>query len=97
MLLYDFSSGTDYSAPFASPSGPGPYNDYGPSVGGGYGMGGGGSFAAGPQAPSSMMGGTFAGQNLLNDPMANMAMQYGHTLAGQGSEYMTKNVNANKY
>ena len=34
----------------------------------------------------------FSGQQLLNDPMANMAMSYGQTLADQGTEYVHKNV-----
>ena len=34
----------------------------------------------------------FAGQQLLNDPMANIAMSYGQTLADQGTEYVHKNV-----
>ena len=28
----------------------------------------------------------------MQDPMANMAMQYGQSLAGQGKEYVNKNV-----
>ncbi|XP_005097008.1 protein YIF1B-B [Aplysia californica] len=34
----------------------------------------------------------FPGQQLLNDPMANMAMQYGQQLAGQGKDIVNKNV-----
>jgi len=34
----------------------------------------------------------FPGQNLMNDPMANMAMQYGSSLADQGKDYVNKNV-----
>lgn len=34
----------------------------------------------------------FPGQQVLNDPMANMAVQYGQSLAGQGKEYMKENV-----
>jgi hypothetical protein len=34
----------------------------------------------------------YMGQNYLNDPMANMAMQYGQTLAHQGQDYVHKNV-----
>ena len=38
-------------------------------------------------------GGNFPGSNFLNDPMvANMAMQYGQSLAGQGKEMLEKNV-----
>lgn len=29
---------------------------------------------------------------LFNDPMANMAVKYGSTLADQGKEYVTQNV-----
>ena len=34
----------------------------------------------------------FSGQQLLNDPMANIAMSYGQTLADQGTDYVHKNV-----
>lgn len=34
----------------------------------------------------------FPGQQYLNDPMANMAMQYGTNLADQGKDMLTKNV-----
>lgn len=34
----------------------------------------------------------FPGQQYLNDPMANMAMQYGSQLAGQGKDIVNKNV-----
>ena len=34
----------------------------------------------------------FPGQQFLNDPMANMAMQYGTSLAGQGKDIVHKNV-----
>ncbi|XP_064601603.1 protein YIF1B-B-like isoform X2 [Liolophura sinensis] len=34
----------------------------------------------------------YPGQQVLNDPMANMAVQYGQTLAGQGKEYMKENL-----
>jgi len=33
-----------------------------------------------------------SGQQILNDPMANIAMSYGQTLADQGTEYVHKNV-----
>lgn len=40
---------------------------------------------------SSGMG--FPGQQLLNDPhMANMAVQYGQTLAGQGTDLLNRNI-----
>jgi len=34
----------------------------------------------------------FPGQPFMSGPVADMAMQYGHTLAGQGTEYVHKNV-----
>ena len=34
----------------------------------------------------------FAGQQFLNDPMASMAVQYGHNIAEQGKDYVHKNV-----
>ncbi|KAI0222770.1 Protein YIF1B-B [Lamellibrachia satsuma] len=34
----------------------------------------------------------FSGQQLLNDPMANIAMSYGQTLADQGTDYVHKNI-----
>jgi len=40
----------------------------------------------------NMPPGSFPGQNLINDPMANMAMQYGQSLAGHGKEILEKNV-----
>jgi len=43
-----------------------------------------------PQAPG--WGPQFAGQQIFNDPMANMAMQYGSSLAGQGKDIVSKNV-----
>ncbi|KAL8613751.1 hypothetical protein ACOMHN_029608 [Nucella lapillus] len=36
--------------------------------------------------------GQFPGQQLFQDPMANMAMQYGTTLADQGKDYVHKNL-----
>lgn len=41
----------------------------------------------GPQPTMS-----FPGEQILNDPMASMAVQYGSSLAGQGKEYMHKNL-----
>ncbi|XP_041351456.1 protein YIF1B-A-like isoform X2 [Gigantopelta aegis] len=35
---------------------------------------------------------SFPGQQVLNDPMASMAMQYGTSLAGQGKELLNKNI-----
>ncbi|ESO05181.1 hypothetical protein HELRODRAFT_111184 [Helobdella robusta] len=35
---------------------------------------------------------SYPGQQLFNDPMANMAMQYGQTLAGQGTDLLNKNI-----
>ncbi|BFZ07472.1 hypothetical protein BsWGS_10511 [Bradybaena similaris] len=34
----------------------------------------------------------FPGQQLLSDPVTNMAMQYGHALAGQGKELVNQNI-----
>lgn len=34
----------------------------------------------------------YPGQNLMNDPMANMAMQYGASLADQGKDVVEKQV-----
>jgi len=34
----------------------------------------------------------FPGQPFMSGPVANMAVQYGHTLAGQGTEFVHKNV-----
>ncbi|KAK3093589.1 hypothetical protein FSP39_017809 [Pinctada imbricata] len=34
----------------------------------------------------------FPGSQFVNDPMANMAMQYGTSLADQGSQYVHKNI-----
>ena len=42
--------------------------------------------------PPSGGGHQFAGQEFLNDPMANMAMQYGTNLAGQGKEMLQSKV-----
>jgi len=41
----------------------------------------------GPQPTMS-----FPGEQILNDPMASMAVQYGSSLADQGKEYMHKNI-----
>jgi hypothetical protein len=40
-------------------------------------------------------GGYGAPAQFMQDPMANMAMQYGQSLAGQGKEYVHKNVCTN--
>lgn len=47
-----------------------------------------------PQQPYGMQQQqqAFPGSNVFADPMANMAMQYGQTLAGQGKEILEKNV-----
>ena len=42
----------------------------------------------GPQQPMP----NFPGQQYLNDPMANVALQYGTTIADQGKDYLHKNV-----
>jgi len=43
---------------------------------------------------SSQVGGgvMFSGQPFISGPVADMAVQYGHTLAGQGTEFVHKNV-----
>lgn len=41
---------------------------------------------SGPQAAG------FPGQSILSDPMSNLAMAYGSSLASQGREMMDKNV-----
>lgn len=43
--------------------------------------------SAGPEQPWNQYG-----QQILNDPMANMAMQYGSSLAGQGKDLVNKNL-----
>ena len=45
-----------------------------------------------PQQPGPQGAPAFPGQQYLSDPMANMAMQYGGTLADQGKEYVQQNV-----
>ena len=45
-----------------------------------------------PWGQQQFGGEQFPGQQYLNDPMANMAMQYGTSLAGQGKEMVHKNV-----
>lgn len=42
---------------------------------------------AGPESAA------YPGQSLLSDPMSNLAMAYGSSLASQGKEMMDKNVN----
>jgi hypothetical protein len=42
--------------------------------------------------PPQSGGMAFPGQQLLNDPMANMAVHYGQALADQGTEYVHKNI-----
>lgn len=46
-----------------------------------------------PGQPGAAM---FPGQQYMSDPMANMAMQYGGTLADQGKEYVQQNVSLGK-
>ena len=36
----------------------------------------------------------FPGQPFMSGPVADMAVQYGHTLAGQGTEFVHKNVSS---
>lgn len=38
----------------------------------------------------------FNAAQLTNDPMANMALQYGSSLATQGKDYVDKNVSTNQ-
>ena len=45
-----------------------------------------------PWGQQQFGGEPFPGQQYLNDPMANMAMQYGTSLAGQGKDIVHKNV-----
>ena len=40
-----------------------------------------------------MQPGNFPGSNVLSDPMANMALQYGQSIAGQGKDFVEKKVN----
>jgi len=50
-----------------------------------------------PPAPGGgAWGQQFPGQQIFQDPMANMAMQYGTSLAGQGKDMVNKNVGLNK-
>ena len=45
--------------------------------------------------PSQPGGGImFPGQPFISGPVADMAVQYGHTLAGQGTELVHKNVSS---
>ena len=59
------------------------------SVATGFDPSGGGGFPPPQQAP-------YPGQQFFHDPMANLAMQYGTTLADQGKEYVNKNVSCNQ-
>jgi len=52
----------------------------------------GGQQQQGGYDPNSFGMQQFPGQQYLNDPMANMAMQYGQNLAGQGKDMLHKNV-----
>lgn len=46
-----------------------------------------------PQNPQQQQNGIYnPADQLFNDPMANMAVKYGSSLAGQGKEYVTQNV-----
>lgn len=46
---------------------------------------------AGPQAAG------FPGQSILSDPMSNLAMAYGSSLASQGREMVDKNVRVTRW
>lgn len=75
---------------------PPPQYSYGPSQGG-YGYGAQGNqydqSGDGSQPWGQQFGGEHvSGQQFLNDPMANMAMQYGTSLAGQGKDIVHKNL-----
>ncbi|CAH1792899.1 unnamed protein product [Owenia fusiformis] len=48
--------------------------------------------SAGFGSPTHGMSQPFAPQNLMSDPMANMAVQYGQNFAGQGKEYVQQNL-----
>ena len=50
-----------------------------------------------PWGQQQFGGEQFPGQQFLNDPMANMAMQYGTSLAGQGKDMVHKNVSTLTY
>lgn len=39
-----------------------------------------------------MQPGNFPGSNVLSDPMANMALQYGQSIAGQGKDFVEKKM-----
>ncbi|XP_071791931.1 protein YIF1B-B-like isoform X1 [Asterias amurensis] len=70
--------------------GPTPLFDDTSTMGGGQ-PGPGGNFQAqGPYGQPQPVG--FPGQQLMNDPMANMAMQYGAGLADHGKEVMEKQI-----
>ena len=49
-------------------------------------------YGGGPPGQEQAWGNQFPGQQIFNDPMANMAMQYGTSLAGQGKDIVNKNV-----
>ena len=67
---------------------------YNPAASGG----GGGYYGGNPQAPAPGPADhgagwqQYGGQQLLNDPMANMAVQYGSNLADQGKDLVNKKV-----
>jgi len=48
--------------------------------------------APGNFVPGNFVPGAPGGINMLNEPMANMAFQYGTSLAGQGKEMLEKNM-----
>jgi len=70
----------DYDAPMQPTYDPAPY------------VGGTGAAYGGVAVNSDPAGMTFPGQHLLADPVANMAMQYSQTLAGQGTEFVHQNI-----
>ena len=75
--------------------GPTPLFDDTSSMGPGQpGPGGGfqGQGSYGPPQQQQQQGVMFPGQQLMNDPMANMAMQYGASLADHGKDVVEKQV-----
>jgi hypothetical protein len=68
------------------------YSDNSPQGGGNYYAPSPPQAAPGPPPPQWGGQAQFPGQQYLNDPMANMAMQYGSNLADQGKDLVNKKV-----
>lgn len=66
-----------------------PQQGYGPPQTGFYDPG---NQYGGPPPGQQQAWNQFPGHQILNDPMANMAMQYGTSLAGQGKDLVNKNL-----